>query len=482
MLGASLIYFAGRFGAALIALVAVSVYTRLLSPAEYGILAVTLTTVTVLHACLTNWLRISVIRFLPERPENEDTVLSSIFLAMAVTAGLILVAGALVLLVAGTGAVGGDLVGLAAAYFFVYSLVEVGNGVHSARLRPRLYVLNVLIRNAVMAALGGCLAWFGFGAAGVVAGAVVGNLIPALLILVPMRRHLRRQAVDRGLVRQLAHYGIPFAVSGAFASVLHAADRYIILGVLGSADAGLYSAPYDLAQRTLHMTMMMVNLAGAPLLIRAYAGGGWEAAQPVLVRVGQLLMIVALPATTLFMVLSPLVASVFFGPEFRPAATVLLPWIAFGTLLHGLQSFYVAFAFSLTKRPLRQTGVLAGAAAVNIALVAAVTPWFGLVGAAVATVASYAVLLAGSLMVGRRLLPVPVPLADLSRVGAACAVLALCLWPVRDGTAPLALAAHLAAGVLGFAAVLWLTDAAGARDAVRRIVRGGTPRRAPLNP
>ncbi len=481
MLNASLMYFAGRFAAAVIALLAVGIYTRLLTPAEYGVLAVTLTSVTLLHACLTNWLRISVIRFLPERPEGEDAVLSSIFLALALTSGLILMIGTPVLLVIGSGDAGGGLVALAAVYFFVYSLVEVGNGVHSARLQPRLYVLNVLIRNAVMAGLGGTLAWLGFGASGVVAGAIAGNLIPALLILVPMRRHVRREAVDRDLVRQLAFYGIPFAISGAFASVLHAADRYIILGFLGSADAGLYSAPYDLAQRTLHMLMMMVNLAGAPLVIRAYASGGWDAAHPVLVRVGQLLVITALPATTVFIVLSPVIAAVFFGPEFREAATALLPWIAFGTLLHGFQSFYAAFSFSLTKKPLRQTGVLAAAAAVNIILVTVAIPWFGLVGAAVATAVSYFVLLAGSLIVGHRLLPVPVPVGELLRVGTACAVLAVILWPVRDGTAPLALAAYLAAGVLGFAAALWATDAAGARTIVNRVVRNRL-RKVPLNP
>jgi O-antigen/teichoic acid export membrane protein len=50
MLKSAIIYFAGRVGAALIVLLSTSVYTRLLSPAEYGVYALIVSGVTMAYA------------------------------------------------------------------------------------------------------------------------------------------------------------------------------------------------------------------------------------------------------------------------------------------------------------------------------------------------------------------------------------------------------------------------------------------------
>jgi len=95
----SAIYFAGRFGASLIVLLTVSIYTRLLSPAEYGIYALVVSGAAMAYAAGMQWLAFSLSRFLPAFRDREDVILSHVaagFVAAAaivVLAALILVPG-----------------------------------------------------------------------------------------------------------------------------------------------------------------------------------------------------------------------------------------------------------------------------------------------------------------------------------------------------------------------------------------------------
>ena len=92
MLKSAIIYFAGRVGAALIVLLSISIYTRLLSPAEYGVYALIVSGVTMAYAATMQWLTFSLGRFLPAYPEREEIVLSHVAASYLVVA-LIVVLG-----------------------------------------------------------------------------------------------------------------------------------------------------------------------------------------------------------------------------------------------------------------------------------------------------------------------------------------------------------------------------------------------------
>jgi hypothetical protein len=88
-----------------------------------------------------------------------------------------------------------------------------------------------------------------------------------------------------------------------------------------------------------------------------------------------------------------------------------------------------------------------------------------------ATAASYALGLLSSLMIGRRVMPLPIPWDTLWRCGAACtamaaAVLAL---PALGGAVELFMKAALGAAVYG--AVAFVLDAGGARQQSGRLLR-----------
>jgi O-antigen/teichoic acid export membrane protein len=473
MLRSTIIYFAGRVGAALVALLSISIYTRLLSPAEYGVYALIVSGVTMAYAATMQWLALSLGRFLPGYPEREDLVLSHVAASYLVVALLVVLGVSLAVPFLDRPATGFGLVTLGLVFFLAISFSELSLALFQARRQPLAYGGFALLRVAVAGAIGVALAYLGWGSVGLLIGLVVGNLCIGLPNALLNWRVVRFRLLERRLLTELAAYGLPFALTGACAAFITLSDRYILEFLIGAGATGLYAASYDLAMRTLHVFMMVVAMAANPVIFRAYEAGGRAAAEPLIRGQGELLLGLALPAAIGFIMLAPAIAIVMLGQEFQQAARELIPWIAVATVLSGFQTFYLSLAFALPKQPLQQTGVFAAGALVNVILNFVLIPRFGLIGAAVATVVAYGLIMAGSLLVGRRLYPLPFSVTGLGKILTGCAALVLILWPVRGSTEVPAVMLHGLAGAIAYAMIVCSLDLARSRRPCGRMLQRG---------
>jgi O-antigen/teichoic acid export membrane protein len=429
------IYFIGRFGAALVTLLSVSVYTRLLSPDEYGVYALVSSGALMAYAGMLQWLTLALARFLPAYHGREDIPLTHIATAYAATALLVLAGPGLLVPLLIPAPDTRTMLVLGVGILLVMSLAELALVTFQMRGKAYRYVQLACLRVAVAAALGVVLAYVGWGSVGLLCGVFTGHLCIALASFAEIRGSIHRSLLSKELFRELAAYGFPFAMTGALAAVINASDRYIIGILIGADAAGLYAAPYDLAMRSLHVLMMVVAMAGSPIIVRAYEAGGETATRRLIQRQAELLLGLALPVAIAYALLAPAITEVFFGEAFQATARELMPWVAAATVLKGFQAFCLALAFSLPKRPLRQTCVFVFGAVVNAVLNFLLIPRMGLMGAAVATVVSYMLILIGSFLSGRKLFSLPLPKVGLAKILTACAVWALILSPVHNTTA-----------------------------------------------
>jgi O-antigen/teichoic acid export membrane protein len=219
--------------------------------------------------------------------------------------------------------------------------------------------------------------------------------------------------------------------------------------------------------------MLVVNLAGYPLVLRAFEGAGVEAARAQLRQNAVLLLAVALPAALGTVILAPNLARVVLGAPFRDDGARLLPWIAPAALLAGAMLYYTNLAFQLGRRTTGQLWATLGAALLNLALNVVWIPRFGLLGAAWATLLAYALGLALGWTLGRRVFPLPLPSAEALKPLAAALIMGLALWPCRAWTGPLALAAQIGLGLGVYALALALLDLTFARGRLRRLLHRG---------
>jgi O-antigen/teichoic acid export membrane protein len=189
-------------------------------------------------------------------------------------------------------------------------------------------------------------------------------------------------------------------------------------------------------------------------------------------------LLIGLPAAAGVALVARPLAEVLIGEDLRAAAASVTPWIALSALLFGLTAYYFGQAFTLGKKTRRLLVAMAIPAGLNVVLNLILVPRFGLMGAAWATAASFAAGMVATMLIGRRVVALPVPWESLVRCGVATAVMALAVsrLPPIGGFAELALDASV--GGLVYAAAALTINAAGVRDVAVRLLRQLRARRA----
>jgi O-antigen/teichoic acid export membrane protein len=233
---------------------------------------------------------------------------------------------------------------------------------------------------------------------------------------------------------------------------------------------GAYHAGYSIANRTLDVLFLWLGSAGQPALIMALERGGLDRLRTAAREQLSTFLLIGLPAAAGVALVARPLADVLIGEDMRTAAASVTPWIALSALLYGLTAYYFGQAFTLGKKTKLLLVAMAIPAGLNVVLNLILVPRFGLIGAAWATAASFGLGLLATRVIGRRVMPLPIPWDSLIRCSVATGVMALVVarLPVLGGVAELALDATVG-GVVYAAAALTL-NAAGVRDVALRLL------------
>ena len=84
----------------------------------------------------------------------------------------------------------------------------------------------------------------------------------------------------------------------------------------------------------------------------------------------------------------------------------------------------------------------------------------------------YGIMLVHSLLLGRRMHPMPVSVVAAGKILAGTAAMALCLWPLLRFQGAVALALQIPAGVIVYGAAATGLDVLGARRLLAAVIRG----------
>ena len=419
MLGQVGLYFGARALTAVLGLLAVAAYSRLLEPAVYGVYALVLTSAMMTADVLFQWIRASVVRLLPNERKTASAVLGTamagfaavgamgLLTAAAVAAGRVLPGPPSLVLLGGTVALG-------------LASFEIALAVVQARRKAGLYLILTICRALGSVTLGVLLVLFGLGARGPLLGLLLATSLPVLALAVLHARTLKASRPRAATAKLFASYGLPFLVVSVAGAVIAALDRYMIAALVGMDAAGVYAAAYDFTQRLLFMVMAAAFLAFSPAVFRSHERGETALLGRRIREQVTLFLVTALPMAVVLILAAPLVARIAFGPEFRASAEQLLPWLAVGTLLQGVQAFFASYYFTLSRRTAANAWIVLGGAVLNIGLNLLLIPVSGAQGAAVATVLSYAAVLLASVAVGRRWVSLPWPIHDTVAASLAC--------------------------------------------------------------
>jgi O-antigen/teichoic acid export membrane protein len=255
-----------------------------------------------------------------------------------------------------------------------------------------------------------------------------GNLVTLaatlLLGIVLVRPRLPRRA-DLVVTRRAVRLGLPLMVSGLAVFVLNASDRLVIQRLLGPEEAGRYQIAYVVG----NLAVLLIGMVDGAFLPRIAAVRNDRARWAVIgLARGGLLKLMS-PVMLGITLAAPLVLTVVAPSSFRPAD---LHPVVYLVALAGLPVLLgVGWVWELmTRHHTRGLATSAIVAAVaNVVINIVLVPRWGLVGAAAATVAAFAVESIGYRIAIPRGVEVPrIPRTLLLGVLAAAGVSAATLW------------------------------------------------------
>lgn len=415
-------YTAASILSKLIAVALLPLYTRYLTPADYGAAEVMFAAVVSASIVVRLGAIEALLRFYYKEDEDPGRVVATSFAALfwlSTAAALLALPFATPISEALLPHSAPDLARISIGGLWVLTMFEYLLTLFRLEERARAFFLTTIFNVLVTIGLTVVLVVVaGEGARGLLLGSYASGAAFVLGLILVHRRRLSL-LVDRSLLRRLMRFGLPTMPAELSLYMLNFVDRIILVRSAGLPAAGLYSLAVKFAQG-VNVLVRGFQLAWPPLAYSIRDDG--EARRAYAAIVTWFVAGCAFVVTGMWL-LSRWIVRALAAPEFFDSYEAI-GLIATGVTLYALYMVLVVI-LGRTGRTKLNLPATSAALVANVALNLALVPPLGIVGAGIALVASYLVVLA--LMYGftQRLFAVPYEWARLARVVTVSAALVL---------------------------------------------------------
>jgi O-antigen/teichoic acid export membrane protein len=429
-------YLGGRVAVMLLGFISFPVFTRVFSVADYGTMSLITNTVLLLTVLSKFGFQHAVQRYYPECAGSPDPnalrrYYSTLFYGSALMAlALVLVFVASVFFGSGhflgIGATGALL--LACTLVMIRALRSMQMNLMQMENKTKLFNgMDILQKAATIVVV--CLLLF-FWQKSIFAFFLGMVAVEAVVLLQYMpvlsRRRLLSPSMFSGdFFRSALAFSFPLMAAEISWVVLDSGDRFFVQHYLGAQALGFYAAAYGIAIYLQDVLMAPLQLALFPICMKVWAAEGKKATQEFLSRSLDQFVLVAVGVVCIAIVTSRDAIVLLASRKFQQAHS-LLPFLVIGLVLSAV-TIYFRPGLLIHKRASKIATATLYASILNIAMNIVLLPRVGLIGAAVATMVSYAGIVVFLAYESMKVLPFKLELAAFARyaiTGAAVAWLA----------------------------------------------------------
>lgn len=415
----SLVYGIGTSFAAVSGLVLLPIYTRFLSPSDYGAFSLISIVVTLLIFVYDFGMVNALFRWYYQYDASQVAmrrrVISTAFiflftLALSLTLLLLINASFLSKLIFKTanfsGAIRLMLIGV-----FLQSLTIVPLSLLRIKEKVGSFTTIVIAGMVLMIITNYIFLRTGRGINGVYEAYIATYLFMLMTLFIMTREE---HAIDFSLseLKGMLKFGVPYVPVLFFSWVIDFSDRYLLGHLATLQEVGIYSIGYKLGQ-VLYLVEKTFLIAWVPLMLSLHQKHKEKAPQIF----GGIFTYYILMIFFLFMfvsvfsseIIKAVTSSAYYG------ATAVVPWIAFSYLLSGIY-IYMLSGLIIAKNVYLQPIILSVSAIINIALNIVLIPKFGMMGSAYATVFSYLMVAVFTTFFAQKLYPITIEWPRLAKI------------------------------------------------------------------
>jgi len=419
----SIVYGLGNSGNRLIGFFLLPVYTRYLTPEDYGVLAMVGMFGQVLFVMANMGQASAFFRtyYLHDEEEERETVLTTaLWLILTVSFPIGLLALALshplgVLLTGNADYTWWVALGVGGIVFRLIGRIPLQ--VLRAHEESRRYAVWSFARTlvglttAILFVVG-----LQLGGRGVLMSQLMAELVLGVVLLPSTVRGLKLRYSSSD-ARDMLGYGIYLVPAGLLSFVIHLSDRFFLRTYLDLAVVGLYSLGYRLGE-IISFPMQAFGLAYPQFL---FGNRKSDNAPELYARVFTYYFVILGAIWLAVSLLAEQIVQIAMAPDFHESYRVV-PWIAGAYVCQGL-AFVGDAGIKLTRKVKWRPVILAVAAVLNVGLNFWLIPRYGMMGAAIANFSTFAFQGLLRVGIGNIFYPLPYEYPRLARITAIIVIL-----------------------------------------------------------
>jgi O-antigen/teichoic acid export membrane protein len=381
-------------------------YTRVLSPTDYGIMDIIGIAVTFLTTAVSLEISQAVGRHYTEARDSEHRreIAST---GLWFTAAAFSACAVLIVLFAPTisqwllsTSVHADIIRVAGGGLLAQGLLYFTLEQLRWQLKPQYHAVVALAGSlTLIAATAVFVLVLHTGVIGIFYGQLVGNA-PAIALALWFGREAYALRFDRNALREMLSFSVPLVPGTAAISAAFMIDRIAVRSLMSLAALGLYGIAYRFAT-LISLIMIGVNGAFMPLVFRHHR----DRRTPR--TIADIFRYFVCLATILFLTLtffSGWILRVMTTPKYYGAADVV-PLVVLAVTFSSMSIFAPGLLIAKQTRVVAAINV--AATVLNAGLVFALVPYFGLAGAAIGTMVAFGTAFTAQMIMSQRRYPVP---------------------------------------------------------------------------
>jgi O-antigen/teichoic acid export membrane protein len=433
----SLKYLLSRIIPAIIAFISILFFTKLLGPQKYGDYSIILGIISIFVIFTQSWIENSTIRFYPHGKNNTQVsnFVKTIIVALIFDIILFTIFFLIAILILNANNsykyyVTPALFGMLS--FWSMTLVHTLNSVYRARQEAKNYTINIILFSVGKFTFAITLIYLVSKSIEMI---FLGIFLSGIIITLMMFRNLENKIkisigkFSKEKLIECFSYGWPLTLVMISSWILSLFNQYVLKINFSSVEVGIYSATYNLTDKSMQFLFMGLMLAVYPALVKAWEIKGKEFTAILLRKFIRYYFILCLPVITGWILLGKPILNIFTSEDFRTGVEII-PYIGASSFLLGLNQYFTK-PIELEKKTKLLAKIMISAGLINVILAFILIPMYGMKGAALSTLIAYIYLTIVNLVISKRFLKYRLPSSSIIKIVIATGVMGVTLFILK---------------------------------------------------
>ncbi|MDY3792484.1 MAG: polysaccharide biosynthesis C-terminal domain-containing protein [Oscillospiraceae bacterium] len=386
LMGNTLIFGIGSFGAKFLGFFMTMLYTRCMTEAEYSTADLLYNTVNVLVPLVTFSMADAVIRFGMDKDYDPRRVFTCANVSVLLGMTIFMLFTPLI----GKNETIGSYTFLLYIYCYFSCFRQMASQFVRARGYVKLFAADGILTVLVQVISNLILIWgLKLGVTGYVVSFVVSDVSSLLFLtaVAGLHKYVDAFYIDKKVIGEMLKFSAPLIPTYLLWWVTSASDRWFVINMVGDTENGIYSIAYKLPTLLMLVTTMFYQAWQMSSIEERNSRGLGKFYETVFGAYSSLLYIAAAGLIMLCKPLTLILTGTAEGSRFQEAY-VFTPILIISMIFQCFCQF-LSSVYTTKKRSVNSCATAFVAAAVNIILNFLLIPQYGVWGAAIATAASY---------------------------------------------------------------------------------------------